>query len=187
MEEYILFTWLNDFIFCPVSIYFNNLYLNTNERIYKGIPETKGKAKHRSIEEGNYSASKHILLNEYVCSERYKIYGKIDMYNTKTKELIERKTKVNKIYEGYIFQLYAQYFGLIEMGFEVNKLSIYSFEDNKKYNIKKPEESFEMLNKFQNIIQKIKDFKMEDYNPRNVKKCEHCTYSNICDRSLNAF
>lgn len=26
MEEIILISWLNDFIFCPVSIYFHNLY-----------------------------------------------------------------------------------------------------------------------------------------------------------------
>lgn len=184
MEEYILIAWLNDFIFCPVSIYFHNLYLDTHARVYRGTPETKGLASHKSIDLGTYSGSKHILLNEYVCSEHYKIYGKIDMYNIKTKELVERKTKVAIIYDGYVFQLYAQYFGLKEMGFEVDKLFIYSFEDNKKYNIKKPEEDIEMFKKFENIVDNIRNFNMRNYQPDNLKKCQRCTYANICDRSL---
>ena len=38
------------------------------------------------------------------------------------------------------YQLYAQYFCLREMGYEVEKLKLYSLDDNKVYEIPLPNE-----------------------------------------------
>ena len=60
------------------------------------------------------------------------------IYLMLTKTLIERKKKITTIYDGYVFQLYAQYYCLIEMGYLVEKIQFYSFDSNKTYPIKLP-------------------------------------------------
>lgn len=187
MEEYILISWLNDFIFCPASIYFHTLYEDRERMTYQTTVQTKGTNSHETVDSSSYSKSKHILQGMDVCSNEYGIYGKIDMYNTKTKTLTERKRKIVKIYDGYIFQLYAQYFCLKEMGFDVEKIAFYSYVDNKKYNVLLPEEDNAMYEKFTNILKEMKEFSVSDYMPTNQEKCNNCIYNNICDRSLSAF
>ncbi len=61
MESYITLSFLNDFIFCPRSIYFHQLYSNFTETVYKQQPQIKGTAAHQSIDEQNYSTAAHIL------------------------------------------------------------------------------------------------------------------------------
>ena len=56
--------------------------------------------------------------------EKYRLLGKIDIYDGKKKILRERKRQIKQVYDGYIFQLYGQYFSLIEMGYEVDKKKI---------------------------------------------------------------
>ena len=73
-----------------------------------------------------------------VYSEKYGVIGKIDMYDENKKLLVERKKHVNKIYDGYVFQLYAQYFAMLEMGYTISSLEIRSLDDNKKYKIALP-------------------------------------------------
>ena len=70
-----------------------------------------------------------------VYCEKYRLLGKIDIYDGKKKILRERKRQIKQVYDGYIFQLYGQYFSLIEMGYEVDKMELYSMIDNKKYPI----------------------------------------------------
>ena len=45
--------------------------------------------------------------------------GKIDVYRAKDKYLVERKYQLRQIYQGQIYQLWAQMFCLQEMGYEV--------------------------------------------------------------------
>jgi len=40
-ETYIPISTLNDFIFCPYSIYLHNVYENTDESLYHAIPQTE--------------------------------------------------------------------------------------------------------------------------------------------------
>jgi len=44
---------------------------------------------------------------------------------------------VQRIYDGYIFQLYAQFFCLQDMGYTVKKLSVYEIDNSERilYNI----------------------------------------------------
>lgn len=51
---------------------------------------------------------------------------------------MERKSHISKVYLGQVYQLYGQYFCLTEMGYEVEKLKLYSMDDNQVYEIPLP-------------------------------------------------
>ena len=186
MEQSILISYLNDFIFCPVSIYFHELYQNIDDIIYKDTPQINGSKAHYNIDNNIYSSSKEILQGIDVYSRKYDIIGKIDILNLKSKTLIERKKKIKKIYDGYIFQMYAQYFALKEMGYEVDYLKIHSMDDNKNYFIELPDNNKIMKEKFEKLIYDIKNFDIEKYVPFNKLKCKNCIYEPACDRSIYA-
>lgn len=65
---------------------------------------------------------------------------------------------MNKIYDGYVFQLYGQYYSMVEMGYTVDFLKIHSIDDNKNYNIALPENDLEMKQKFENLICTYENF-----------------------------
>lgn len=46
MIDYINISTLNDFIFCPYSIYLHNVYMETDETMYHATPQTRGKIAH---------------------------------------------------------------------------------------------------------------------------------------------
>ncbi|MFH1551545.1 MAG: type V CRISPR-associated protein Cas4 [bacterium] len=179
MESYIQISKINDFIFCPYSLYYHSIYENFSAKIYHGSPQTKGKIKHENIDEGRYSTAKKFLQGIDVYSEKYGLCGKIDVYDKESKSLIERKNKVVKIYDGYKYQLYAQYFCLKEMGYAVEKMFIHSLSDNKRYEIELP--AGEELEKFENTIEQMRDFNIEKVKIiKNENKCENCIYNQLC-------
>lgn len=184
MDDAIIISNLNDFIFCPVSIYFHNLYGNTSTITYQNASQINGSKAHAAVDSGTYSTRKDMIMAMEVYSENYNLVGKIDMYDSKTKVLTERKNKINVIYDGYVFQLYAQYFAMYEMGYEVKKLQFYSMSDNKTYPIKLPEQDKEMFYKFESTIKRIKEFSIDDFQQENIDKCRHCIYEPACDRGL---
>lgn len=184
MEETIFISYLNDFIYCPISIYFHKLYGKLDGMLYQGEKQIAGKEAHKSIDSKTYSSRKNILQGIEVYSSKYNIIGKIDIYDIDKKLLVERKNKISKIYDGYIFQVYAEYFGLIEQGYEVEKIVIHSLQDNKNYEIKLPQDDTEMFEKYKRVIKDIQNFDFEKFKQTNRKKCENCIYEPLCDRSL---
>lgn len=184
MEQYIQITQLNDYIFCPASIYFHNLYENTDTRIVQTTDQTLGTASHESITEQKYSSHTDVLQGVYVYSERYNLLGKIDIFDAEKKLLTERKRHIKQIFDGYIFQLYGQYFGLIEAGYQVEKLRLYSQTDNKRYPVPLPENDTEMFRKFETTIEAIESFDLNSFIQTNREKCLRCIYANACDRGL---
>ncbi len=184
MEETILISYLNDFIYCPASIYFHNLYGNRDKLLYQREEQLTGTKVHKSIDEGTYTTSSDVLMGIEVYSEKYSIIGKIDMYDKKKKILTEKKKHIEKIYDGYIFQLYAQYFALKEMGFKVEEIRLYSIDDNKVYKIDIPEKNKEKFKDFETLIYNIRNFNINTFKQTNPKKCEKCIYEPACDRSL---
>lgn len=180
MNDYILITQLNDYIFCPYSIYLKNLFGTHSSMAFSGIKQVDGKNIHSTIDNGKYSTSKHIIQAIDVFSNKYNLYGKIDIFNISTKTLIERKKKVLKIFDGYIFQLYAQYYCLVEMGYEIENLSIYSFDDNKKYEVNPPNIDLKMKNRFFKLLKDMQNFNPEHFVQENIKKCQNCIYSSLC-------
>jgi len=159
MEEYITFTQINDFLFSPASLYMHAAYSEKAASFFKQKPQIEGSIAHEAIEEGKYSTSAHTVSAKTVFSEKYGILGKIDIYDAKSKILIERKNRISKIYIGHIYQVWAQYFAMREHGFEVKKIYIYSKKDNKKYEIKLPNKKDEK--EFAKVLKQIREFKAE--------------------------
>lgn len=184
MDDAILISNLNDFIFCPASIYFHNLYGNQNTMTYQNKDQINGSKAHETVDENRFSTRKDVITSLEVYSERFNVVGKIDIYDGKTGTLTERKRTIKTIYDGYVFQLYAQYFGMIEAGYIVKHLEFYSMTDNKKYKVLLPEENPEMFEKFTETVQSIKEFSLETFIQENAEKCAHCIYEPACDRSL---
>lgn len=179
MEELIPFTMLNDFIFCPASIYFHKMYDGVENLLYTGQKQMTGKALHKKIDNDEWTQS-DVICGRMFESIKYGLYGKIDKYYTKTKTLVESKAKITNIYDGYVFQLFAQCFACRESGLEVNRIELYSIEDNKKHPIKLPENDLVMFGKFESLIEDIRKFDISEFKQANISKCGNCIYSNAC-------
>ena len=85
MEAYISISFLNDFIFCPRSIYFHQMYGRASTRLYHTNDQVKGLTAHSSIDNQKYSTAKTVLQGLEIFSEQYGLCGKIDTYDSKTK------------------------------------------------------------------------------------------------------
>lgn len=184
MESYLMITQINDFIFCPRSIYFHDVYRgNVDTEFYHQTPQKIGLAAHAAIDNQRYSTRSDILMGTMVYCEKYRLLGRIDLFNISTGTLTERKYSVTAIYDGFRYQLYAQCFALKEMGYSVREMRIYSKKDNKLYPIPFPSE--EEHSRFEKVLTQMREFKMTDPFTPNPKKCAHCIYSALCDVSLN--
>ncbi len=184
MEPYIPISFLNDFIFCPRSIYFHQLYGKSDESLYHSTDQSEGKAAHASVDNKTYTTSKKVLQTLEIYSNRYGLGGKIDTYDQTTKMLTERKKKIKVIYDGYIYQLYAQYHCLVEMGYEVEAIKLYSMDDNKSYPIKLPHEDTNRQKGFEMLLHQIHTYNLNAPHEANPNKCKHCIYNPLCDVAL---
>jgi CRISPR-associated exonuclease Cas4 len=185
MESLIKISQLNDFIFCPKSIYFHDLYYSFAREIFQDKVQIEGEKAHESIDNKTYSSRKNVLQSIDVFSEKYGLVGKIDVFNVETGILTERKKRVQKIYDGFVFQVYAHFFCLQEMGYDVKKIIIHELDRNKNYEIPLPSESIEMFEKFENLISEMKSYDpSSNLESLNIEKCKNCIYSNLCDESL---
>ena len=185
MFSYIPISYLNDFSFCPRSIYYHSLYQSYDRGLYQDTPQAAGSAAHRSVDRGSYSTRRDVLQGLDVYSERFNLCGKIDIYIGDTKRLRERKKKIRHLYDGYVFQLYAQYFCMTEMGFAVEKLSLYSMDDNKSYEVPRPEKDVPMYQAFCRLIESIQNYRLTEapFTP-NPAKCAGCIYRELCDAAV---
>lgn len=184
MENPIPASILNDFIFCPLSIYYHRLYSDLDIGMYQQVVQLAGTNAHHNVDKGIYSTKKNVLSGIDGYCARYNLLCKIDIFYVDEKRLVERKKKIHQVFDGQIFQLYAQYFCLIEMGYEVEKLELYSMSDNKKYKISLPSEDNSMFKKFRDTIDEIISFDYDSFYPVNKSKCENCIYEPACERSL---
>lgn len=183
-ENPIIISNLNDFIFCPVSIYFHSLEPEKEELLAKDTHQINGSDAHKKSDTAAYSTKKSMLQGISVYSSKYDICGKIDTFDCENGILTERKKKITAVYNGYIFQLYAQYFALSDMGYRVFSLRLYSMDDNKLYKIKRPEEDPEMLAEFEGVIADMKSFDFGGFKQSNMQKCMHCIYEPLCNFSV---
>jgi CRISPR-associated exonuclease Cas4 len=185
MESYVTLSFLNDFIFCPRSIYFHQLYSIYNDQYYKQKNQIAGTEAHATIDSKTYSTRSNLLQGIEVFSEKYNIAGKIDVFDINTGRLTERKKQIKVIYDGYVFQVYAQYFALTEMGYTVKQIIIHDLTQNKNFEIQLPENDAMMLNKFEQVLYEIANYDLvSTYFTPHLLKCEKCIYSPLCDKSL---
>lgn len=151
--------------------------------LYQSTYQINGTAAHDAVDNGRYSTRSNVIQGIEVYSEKYGLIGKIDSFDIKSGTLTERKKHISKIYDGQIFQLYAQYFGLIESGYSVNVLRLYSMDDNKMYRVDLPDVNPEYYSKFVKVIESMKSFDVSKYIQDNVDKCMNCIYNPICASS----
>lgn len=176
---------LNDFIFCPASLYFHGLDSDTDKLMCQDDYQLNGTAAHEKSDNGQYSTRKSVMQAISVYCEKYDILGKIDTFDCENGILTERKKKIVTIYDGYVFQLYAQYFALEEMGYSIIQMRLYSMEDNKVYPIELPNDNKEMLQRFEKVIADIQSFEIKSFRQTNPKKCSKCIYEPLCSYSAN--
>jgi len=169
MDNIIAISAINDFLFCPRSLYLHSLYSPFETALYHDTPQTFGSITHENIEKQRYTTSKHILQGLPVCNFRLRIAGKIDVYDSKNKYLIERKYRVKAIYKGFKYQLYAQMTCLQEMGMGVKRLFIHSLSDNKRYEIPIP--SMPELREFEDTVVQMRAFNSDLLLKHS---CSHC-------------
>lgn len=179
MTSYIQITKLNDFGFCPHSIYLHSIYESFSDSTYKDVPQSRGKYHHEKIDNAEYSSLKRFLQGTSVYSDELGIAGRIDLLDTKTGVLIDRKYKIKEIFEGYKLQLYAQYVCLREMRYEVNAIKLHSLSDNKRYSLPLPGKA--EIEKLTEIINKIYSYNpSEEPEGITANKCNNCIYNNLC-------
>lgn len=182
MESYILLSELNDFIFCPRSIYWHHIYGRYTTSAYHKTDQILGNIAHKTIDTQTYSTRKNILQWTSIYSDILKIAWKIDLFDTKTGVLTERKRKIKKIYSGYLLQLYGQYICLSEMWYVITGIRFHSTSDNKTYLVPLP--GNQEIQEFQSIIDRFHRFRLDNQIKPNRKKCERCIYSWLCDQSI---
>lgn len=181
MDDYISISTLNDFIFCPYSIYLHNVYMESDEGLYQATPQTRGKIAHETIDQKKASNRASDLQSLPIISEKYRLIGKIDIYKGKEQKLIERKYNLKQIFQGQIYQLWAQYFCLVEMGYAVQTLAFYEISTNKMIPVDIPND--EGLRGFEQFLQKYRSYDPTEALIPNKNKCRHCIYCNICDKT----
>lgn len=171
---------LNDFIFCPASIYFHMVDSDSVVISYGSSEQLQGSFVHNSIDNSHYSNKPNIFQGVPVFCSKYNLIGKIDIFDVDRGLLIERKRHVTSLYDGFCFQLYSYCFALRESDFEVNELQIYSYVDNKKYKVLLPEYDQIMFRKFEQTIDEIHKFDLNLFKQTNKKKCDKCVYEPLC-------
>ncbi|MCA9369316.1 type V CRISPR-associated protein Cas4 [Candidatus Woesebacteria bacterium] len=185
MHSYIQLSKLNDFLFCPYSVYLKSIYDGFKSDTYHATPQKRGKIHHKAIDEGTYSSSTRYLQGLSVYSEKYNIAGKIDIYDTEKKALVDRKYKVKAVYDGHRFQLFGQYFCMAERGYEVEKLFLHSLSDNKRYEVALPEGIW--LEKFEQLVVRMQNPENYEKDPDvTIEKCQNCIYSVLCPYAKSA-
>lgn len=181
MEDYIPISALNDFIFCPYSIYLHNVYMETDEDIYHATPQTRGRIAHETVDKKKASNRADVLQSLSVVSDKYRLMGKIDIYRTQEKRLIERKYQLRSIYKGQIYQLWAQYLCLVEMGYEIVSIAFYETSTNRMIPIPIPDEK--QIREFDSFLNTFRSYDPSQPIIINHNKCLHCIYCNICDKT----
>lgn len=182
-EDIISISTLNDFIFCPYSIYLHNVYENTDESLFHASPQTQGRIAHETVDEKKSSTRRNILQSLPVFSEKYGLMGKIDIYDAEKKYLVERKYQLRQIYQGQIYQLWAQMFSLQEMGYEVERMAFHEISTKQSHPVDMPTD--EDIRQFELFLQAFRDYNPTQTFCQNPNKCQHCVYCALCDKTVN--
>lgn len=179
--DYIHLSALNDFIFCPYSIYLHNIYMEADEGLYHAVPQTQGRIAHDAVDHKRSSTRKDDLMTLPVACEALGIMGKIDIYKGAEHHLIERKYQLKQIFQGQLYQLWGECFCLREMGFSVERVSFYEISTNRMIPQQLPgEKEWDELRLF---INRFKSFDPSMPIETNPNKCSHCIYCPLCEKT----
>lgn len=156
--------------------------MEADEGLYHAKPQRQGRKAHESVDNKRKGCKSSAIMALPVYSAKYGLMGKIDVYLQDEKKLVERKYQLKHIYQGQIYQLWAQYFCLREMGYEVDKLAFYETSTNKTTVISLPTEEDE--ERFNQFVNEFKSYNPSDDLDINPNKCSHCIYCNMCDKTI---
>lgn len=157
--------------------------METDEDIYKATPQLSGNHAHRAIENKSASTRKDDIMTLPIYSDELGIMGAIDIFRGKDRLLIERKNNLKHIFRGQIYQLWAQYFCMTEMGYTIDKIAFYEISTNKM--LYQPLPTNENKDELKAFIRRFRG-----YNPDvahfeiSPNKCRHCIYCNLCDKTI---
>lgn len=182
MDGYIPISMLNDFVFCPYSIYLHNVYMDADEGLYYSLYQVRGKMAHQTVDEKRVSSRKNVLQSLCICSDEYKLVGKIDLFRIDKRLLVERKYSLKQIFKGQIYQLWAQYFCMTEMGYSVEELAFYETSTNKMHYIPLP--TANEKEEFLSFIKVVREYSPASQLNVNTNKCKYCIYCNLCDKTF---
>lgn len=178
---YVPISTLNDFVFCPYSIYLHGIYSQVDESLYHAAPQVRGSISHEATDNKKSSSRKDDILSLPVFSDELRITGKIDLFRVSKGHLIERKYQIGTIYRGQLYQVWAQYFCLKEMGYDIKRLSFYEISTKKTIAVDIPREN--ELNELKQVIDKYFQYSPEKEIETNKNKCTHCIYCPLCDKT----
>lgn len=178
---YIQISTLNDFIFCPYSIYLHGIYSQVDESLYHAAPQIRGSISHQATDSKKSSSRKEDILSLPVFSDKLGVIGKIDLFRMSDGHLIERKYQLKKIYRGQLYQLWAQYFCLEEMGYDVKRLSFYEISTKKTIPVDIPGDT--EFQELKLIVEKYLRYRPDQEIATDKSKCTHCIYCPMCDKT----
>lgn len=156
--------------------------MESDEGLYHAKPQRQGRIAHEAVDTKSVSSRRNVIMAMPVYSTKYGLMGKIDVYYKDEKKLVERKYQLKQIFQGHIYQLWAQFFCLREMGYEVEKLAFYESSTNKSTVVPLPTDDDEY--KFCQFINEFRSYNPLDEMVLNPKKCTHCIYCNMCDKTI---
>jgi CRISPR-associated protein Cas4 len=156
--------------------------MEADEGLYHAVPQTRGRIAHESVDNKSASTRKTDILSMSVCSNELGVMGKIDLYRGATQCLIERKYQLKQIFRGQIYQLWAQYFCMIEMGYPVTSLAFYEISTNRMIPVELP--GVRGRKELVRFIQRFKSYTPDSEITINSNKCGHCIYCNLCDKTF---
>lgn len=178
-DNFINITALNDFLFCPYSIYLHNAFMDMDGDVFVAAPQVKGKAAHKEIDSRTFSMSENDVQSLKVYSNELGLMGVIDLYRKDEKHLVELKTRVgDSLFLGQKAQLWAQYYCLSEMGYKVERISVYEKSTGIFHDVKIPDNDDKQV--LTDLIRKFREFDFSQKIEINTKKCTHCIYCNLC-------
>ena len=157
--------------------------MEMDEGLYHATPQTRGKIAHETIDNKKASNRADDLQSLTVMSDEYGLMGKIDIYKGKEHKLIERKYQLRNIYQGQIYQLWAQYLCMKEMGYDVKAIAFHEISTNKMIPIELPNQ--EQLSEFRRFMDAYRSYNPSLPLKTNINKCRHCVYCSICDKIDN--
>lgn len=157
--------------------------MGSDEDMYKAPPQLSGSNAHSATNNRRSSTCKDDIMALPVYSDELGITGIIDIYKGSQHLLIERKNNLKHIFRGQIYQLWAQYFCMIEMGYLIDKIAFYEISTNKMLYQPLPTDKDKV--ELATFIKKFRDYSPDTTHfVVNSNKCRHCIYCNLCDKTI---
>ena len=180
MEETIPITAINDFLFCPKSLYWGNIARRSLAKdSYQESAQKAGTLSHGNVDSGRYSTRKTVFSGFPVYCEKYGLMGVIDVYDSGSGTIIERKRTVRAVWEGFRMQVFAQALSLMESDFPVKRIKIHSLTDNRTYDVGLP--ARQDVDRLEEILGEMRSFSPWDEFDPDRKRCPRCPYRHLCD------